>query len=112
MAEKRDPLNGLNPDQSGPLEKIQNGDPRSSPNRDQRSGAREAGGPGHSLQQAPTGDPHAVPPHDNLEKTAQNRTAPLPEGVSGETEKTGANDRSGVSPTISKDETLKDVVGQ
>lgn len=67
MAYKKDPLNGLNPDQSGPKEKIQNGDPHSSPNRDQRSGAAEAGGPNPSLDHEAMGGKHGeVPPHSNL----------------------------------------------
>lgn len=66
--EKRDPLKGMNPDQSGNPEDIQNGDPHSSPNRDQRSGAAEAGGPNPSLDSAEMGGKHGeVPPHNNLE---------------------------------------------
>ncbi len=92
---KVDPLKGLNPDQSGPIEKIQNGDPTAAPNVDQRSGAREAGGPGPSLQTAPTGDPTASPQAEGQVVIPHHQDAPRPEGIRGTAEKEGAYDTSG-----------------
>lgn len=113
MADKRDPLRGLNPNQSGPLDKIQNGDPRSSPNRDQRSMTAESGGSLGSLQTGPTGTKEGqVPPHDNLEKTARGPgvlvSAPAGVDTSG-IEASDAHNRAGVSPALSGDKTLKEV---
>lgn len=98
MAQKLDPLKGMNPDQSGPKEKIQNGDPHSSPNRDQRSGAREAGGPGPSLDSAEAGGKEGmVPPHDNLEVVKNSNE--LSGGVdTSEQLPAGAYDRAGMHP--------------
>jgi hypothetical protein len=94
---KVDPLQGLNQDQSGPLEKIQNGDPTSGPNRDQRSGAWESGGPGASLQKKPTGHPRAVEEHHGLRLHDPNVAAPFPPGVKGQPEPAGARDRAGTA---------------
>lgn len=105
---KIDPLKGLNPDQSGPKEKIQNGDPSSGPNRDQRAQTVESGGSNPSLQQGPTGTPEGmVPPHEGLE-VVTGTLEPLPEGVSGETLPVGSYDEAGTSPTLSGDEPLRD----
>lgn len=92
---KIDPLRGMNPNQSGPIEKIQNGDPNAAPNVDQRSGGKEAGGPGPSLQTAPTGDPQASPAAEGQVVVPHHRDQPLPEGVSGEPEPEGARDSDG-----------------
>jgi hypothetical protein len=94
--QKVDPIKGLNPDQDKPLEDIQNGDPKAGANRDQRSGAAEAGGPNPSLDKAEMGGNEGeVPPHES------------PEGVSGEPMKTGAFDQAGTSP-LWKGKPLKD----
>lgn len=93
MSQKLDPLKGMNPDQSGPLEKIQNGDPNAGPNRDQRSGAAEAGGPGESLQKGPTGtDAGQVPPHEGL---VVSKHSDNPKADTGETDPAGDLDRAG-----------------
>lgn len=105
---KVDPLKGLNPDQSGPKEKIQNGDPSAGPNRDQRAQTVESGGTKPSLQQGPTGTPEGqVPPHEGLE-VVTGTLEPLPAGVSGETLPVGAFDEAGTSPTLSGDEPLRE----
>lgn len=102
MAEKMDKLRGLNPDQSGPLEKIQNGDPKSGANRDQRSGAAEAGGPKGSLDNADMGGKQgSVPPHEGLEDV-KNVIHPKPAGVKGEPDHAGALDRAGMDPETGK----------
>lgn len=96
MAQKLDPLKGLNPNQSGPREKIQNGDPKASPNRDQRSGAYEAGGSGESLQKGPTGTPEGqVERPDTLEKTDRFTGNLMPSGIEDNTLPVGAYDRAG-----------------
>lgn len=86
---KVDPLRGLNPDQSGPKEKIQNGDPNSGPERDQRSLAAEAGGPGPSLQES------GAAPDDGLVIAEKGAPAPFPDGVRGKPDPEGSTDRSG-----------------
>src|SRR3954468_14578674 len=110
---KRDPLRGLNPDQSGPLEKIQNGDPRSSAHRDQRSGAREAGGPGHSLQQGNTVIPlNTVPTQRPTAGIAPGRDTQFdfPEGVEGTPLPVAALDRAGEA-SYAPDVSLSSVTG-
>lgn len=108
---KIDPLKGLNPDQSGPKEKIQNGDPSSGPNRDQRAQTVESGGTQPSLQKGPTGTPEGqVPPHEGR-IVVTGTLEPLPEGVGGETLPVGAFDQAGTSPTLSPDEPLRDKTG-
>jgi hypothetical protein len=103
-----DPLRGLNPDQSGPREKIQNGDPKASPATDQRSGAREAGGPGPSKQAAfDNGIEPTLHNPEHLVKQSD-QVAALPEGVSGDTLPVAALDRAG-SGALSHGETLKDL---
>lgn len=110
---KVDPLNGLNPDQSGPLDKIQNGDPRSSANRDQRSGCSESGGPNGTLQRGPTlgsnrGD---VIPRQETEAVFKGTASPrLPDGVSGEPDASDALDRAGTASYIEGDKSLKEQV--
>jgi hypothetical protein len=103
MASKKDPLMGMNPDQSGPVEKIQNGDPKASPNSDQRSGCAEAGGPGPS-KQAPfdNGVAPSMSSTQGLEPVKNSSAAFLMsvKGLSGETLPAGASDRGGSSPLV------------
>ena len=97
MAQKMDPLRGLNPDQSGPKEKIQNGDPRAAPNRDQRSHAKEAGGPGPSLDTAQMGGKEGQVPPLEGQVVVTHGVIPLPEGVdTSEQLPAGALDRAGM----------------
>jgi hypothetical protein len=107
---KMDPLQGLNADQSGPLDKIQNGDPRSSPNRDQRSHCIESGGPAGSLQKEPTlgSNRGSVIEPVETEAVFKGTIRSLPEGVSGETEASDANDRSGQASYIESGQSLKE----
>jgi hypothetical protein len=96
--QKVDPLHGLNPDQNKPIEDIQNGDPKAGANRDQRSGAAEAGGPNPSLDKAEMGGKEGeVPPHES-------------EGeVTGTPLKADAKQQAGTSP-LWDGEPLKDKI--
>lgn len=96
--QKVDPIKGLNPDQSKPLEDIQNGDPKAGANRDQRSGAAEAGGPNPSLDKAEMGGEEGkVPPHES------------PDTVTGTPMKADAYQQAGTSP-LWHGEPLKDQI--
>jgi hypothetical protein len=100
---KKDPLAGLAADQSGPLDKIQNGDPNSSPNRDQRSGCSESGGPKGTLQKELTlgSNRGSVIPPQETEAVYKGATGPnFPEGVSGEPAPSDAHDRAGTGDLV------------
>jgi hypothetical protein len=108
MPSKYDPLQGLNPDQTGPKEKIQNGDPRSAPNRDQRSGCAESGGPMGSLQKGLTGTKKGmVPKHHGLKKTVGPNSIRRIPGVKYDQDAAGALDRAGTG-SIEQEGTLRD----
>lgn len=98
MAKMLDPLQGLNPDQSGPKEKIQNGDPKAAPNVDQRSGTVESGGPKPSLQKGPTGTKEGMVElpegQVKVETESDLNRANIP-GLNGETLPAGTHDRAG-----------------
>jgi hypothetical protein len=104
MASKKDPLRGMNPDQNGPVEKIQNGDPKANPQSDQRSGAREAGGPGPSKQPHFAETNQIEPALSSTKDTEPMRVASFfrksIEGLQGETLPAGSHDRAGSSPLV------------